>query len=110
MLNSRLDLNCTGSRCLANTIVAYEILHVRSKEPPLDSKENLSQTMRVAEVAKSCLDTWCYRKASGSQSNVASDLPTHAGIIVVPTESSGTACDAAQSVSHMQRKPKSYVT
>ena len=37
-------------------------------------------------------------KASGSQSNVASELPTHAGSIVVPTESSGTACDAAQSV------------
>ena len=55
---SRLYLDGTGSCCLANTIMitdirvaAYEILHLRSKEPPLDGKESLSlQTRREVEV------------------------------------------------------------
>ena len=91
MLNSGLDLNDTGSRCLANTIVAYEILLHRTRN--LLSMERKVYLRRSGESRPPRLVHGCFREEileaiTEPAGRYVRGKSVHAGSDVVPTESS----------------------
>ena len=77
---SWLYLDGTGSCCLANTIVACEILPVRKKEPPLDGEGELclrrGEEPRSALYILSHLYPQCYFQRGAARPN-KSGIATH---------------------------------
>ena len=88
---SRLYLDGTGSCCLANTIVAYEILLYRARN--LLSMERKAYLRRSGESRPPRLVHGCFREEileaiTEPAGRYVRGKSVHAGSVVVPTESS----------------------